>query len=365
MPEHVGEKRETIQEPGWPARRLKRWPIAVDWEPDVVKKRIGPIGYQKVVGTVRALYSDDALSPVLAGFQDYCFQQGAASNANPRDRAFFYDILTHDLTFFEGDQGRPIVEDLPIDPKIYDALPQMKGSYLDLYRVTHRSMLGGLMMSSLLTGEEVKAGTRMFKGPQVDDHVLGRLVKIGRGLFLDEPHLTVSEAVARGARAAALEEHKVIGARRPGLSLRGLLKVGGYHLYEETVGRSLIEELEQQLPSDLPFEPQVVRHRLRKARDLPALEALAGAKVVDTSPGGKPSIIMYDAFPDLPLPATLKEVMVSIEDREVLTVSFLGAAGAEKVRSISDAMPATAIADIELLSVLSVYRSLRHTIKGS
>ena len=365
MSEQGAEKRDAIQEPGWPARRLKRWPIAVDWEPEVLKKRIGPIGYQKVVGTVRALFSDRALSSVLEGFQDYCFQQGETSNANPRDRAFFYDVLTHDLTFFEGDKGRPIVDDLPIDPKIYDALPQMKGSHLDLFRVKRRSAFGGLTLVSLLTGEEAKAGTRLFKGPRVDERVLGRLVKIGRGLFLDDPHLSVSPPVAEAVVTAVLAEHAALSERRSGLSLKGLLKVGGYHLYEETVGRVLVEQLTKQLPSDLPFEPQVIRHRLRTGRDVPALESLAGAKVVDTGPGGKPAIIVIDAFPNTNLPPTLKEVMISIEEREVMTISFLGGAAAEQLRSICEAMPVSALEDRESLSVLSVYRSLRHTIKGT
>ncbi|PIW02602.1 MAG: hypothetical protein COW42_00760, partial [Deltaproteobacteria bacterium CG17_big_fil_post_rev_8_21_14_2_50_63_7] len=110
---------------------------------------------------------------------------------------------------------------------------------------------------------------------------------------------------------------------------------------------------------------QVIRHRLRTGRDVPALESLAGAKVVDTGPGGKPAIIVIDAFPNTNLPPTLKEVMISIEEREVMTISFLGGAAAEKLRSICEAMPASALEDRESLSVLSVYRSLRHTIKGS
>ncbi|PIV98987.1 MAG: hypothetical protein COW42_12550, partial [Deltaproteobacteria bacterium CG17_big_fil_post_rev_8_21_14_2_50_63_7] len=129
-------------------------------------------------------------------------------------------MLTHDLTFFEGDKGRPIVDDLPIDPKIYDALPQMKGSHLDLFRVKRRSAFGGLTLVSLLTGEEAKAGTRLFKGPRVDERVLGRLVKIGRGLFLDDPHLSVSPPVAEAVVTAVLAEHAALSERRSGLSLK-------------------------------------------------------------------------------------------------------------------------------------------------
>ena len=353
-----------MQEEGWPSRRLKRWPIAPNWEPQKPKKRISPLGYQKVVGAVRALFTDPALGEVVLGFQDYAFQQGGSSNANPRDRAFFFDILVHDMVFFKGDKGHPVLEDMPIEAKVYDALPHMEASYFDLYRVTSRGMLGGVELESVLTGTKLKAGVRVFKGPKQGECILGRVVRIGRGLFLDEPYLKIAETDLGAIKGRFNEELRVTGKRVKGLNAKGLLKVAAYHLYEECVGLEMARELRARLEGLARFAPTIARWRVRKRRQLPDLGRLEGAQVAEEDEESGASIVTIDLAPGADIHLNLRQAMVMLEERELICLTYLESGRAALWREIEALLPSSAIFEHEALTSTLLYRSLRHTLKA-
>lgn len=361
--EEAESRREETE--GWPARRLKGWPVAVDFGAVSEKlKRIRMMGYQKVVGSVQVLFTDDTMTQVLGRLQDYCFQQGAMTNANPRDRAFFMSCLAHDLVFFEGDQGRPIVDDMPLDEKIYDALPHMRASHYDLYRIERRSLLGRVEASSLLRDARVEYQAGPFGGARVGDWVLGRVVSLGRTRQMMDPWLKLSESHANAVKKVFEEELEACRERHAGLRAESLLKVAGYHLYEEVVARMLWDELEAQLPAGTALRPKMMTFTLAKRRDAPDLSKLSRARVAEEDEAGRASLVLVDLAPSSGIHRSVREAMVTIEGQEVIVVAFLAQGITELVGGLAESLPAGTARRDEALSPLEVYRSLRHTVKG-
>lgn len=353
---------DAIQAVGWPSRRMKQWPLEPDWVPEVPQKRIAMHGYQKVVGAVQAMFTDAALGETLVGLQDYCFQQGGVSNANPRDRAFFFDVLTHDLVFFRGDKGRPLIEDLPLDPKIYDALPHMRASFFDLYRVESRGIAGGAQVMSLLRGVRLKVGVRPLRGPRKGEVFLGRSVQIGRSAFIDDPILSVRDEWVEAIQGRFEEELEVTAVKHPQLTPHSLLKVAGYHLYEQIAALALIDELEGLIGNTLGLRPMIVRYRPRRSRELPDLGKLDGARIAERDVAGRPSTVLVDLAPEAVVHRSVREAMISVEEREVIVVAFIEQGAEALCARVEALMPRGVEARRERMTLDGVYRALRHVL---
>jgi len=318
-----------------------------------------------VVGAVRALFHDDAMTPVLAKLRDYCFQQGGlVSNANPRDQQVFEGCLTHDLVFFKGDQGRPIVDDLPIDPKAYNALPQMKASFVDLFKVTKRNVLGGMVGESRLTQRGAfKAGVSPLGGPRRGAWVLGRVVQVGRGLMLSDPYLTLDEGMAAEVTARFEEEYEETRAKHEGLTRTSLLKVAGYHVYEEAASRVLEAHWAKMLPEGMRLEPLLIEFKVRHRRQLPDLRALGRVRVVDETAEGKATLVMMDTLRGHggTLPRSLREAMISVEGDTVTVIGYVLPALEDVLGRVREALPKKVHERIQPLTRAGRYRALRHT----
>ena len=340
----------------WPSRRFKRWPLKEGWTPSTPEKRVGPVGYQKVVGSVQHLFTDATQAQVLTGLQDYCFQQGEVSNTNGRDRAWFIDILTHDLAFFEGDRERRIIEDMPLDPKVYDALPQMEASIIDLYRVDARGILGGLKVTSLLRGGvKLSGGGGLLKAPSKGSFVLGRFVQIGRGLMLDEPFLVIEDDLA-----ATLVEYEATRQLHPTLTRDSLLKVAGYHLYEEAVSRLVAQQIE--LPEGHHLDPLVIEWVVQQPRHLPDLSVIEGAKRVEADEAGRETMVTVALSPHGLVHRTLREAVISIDDRTLSLIAFIDRDREALIERLRSTLPKAVRERREPLSPRAIYRSLRHAL---
>jgi hypothetical protein len=358
----------------WPSARLTRWPISPTWAPPALPpKPAGLLAYQKTVGTIQALFQNTAsLSPTLARLLDYCFQQGGhENNANLRDRAFFSSCLAHDLICFCGDRDQPLLSNLPLNPSLYTALPQLEASHLDLYRVTSRSWLGRATFASLLrldpASQTLSGGVRPIVGPKRGALVLGRLCPISRSLLLDAPLLPLPEPIAAATQAHLALQYAAHQALHPTLSLSSFLKVAGYHLYEHAAALLLLRDLSDLLsPLSLSLRPRLIewstRGHQRSFRDAPLCD-LPHARLLDASPDGSSRMLSLPLSRSPRIHTTLRDALLSQDPSSLSLIAFIDPGQDPLVASIQALLPPSCSPTITDLDPNATYRALRHTIR--
>lgn len=368
---------EMKREASWPTLRLKQWPLALPWgvtggAAGGGSEAANPLVYQKTVGTLQNLFNNAAsLSAMRVNLLDFCFQQGGyESNANARDRAFFNDCLAHDLLFFRGDQGKTLLSGLPVDGKLYSALPQMEVSFIDIHYIEERGWLGGIKARSLLRDGEVieDGGVRMFKGPKRGEYILGRLVRIGRGKLLDAPLLRLTEAQAKAAQAHFQVELAAHQTKYPGLSAEALLKVAGYHLYEYAASMLLREELGAMLPNPIALRPRMIEWTIR-SHQRAAVEAnfgaLKGAKTLESSEDGAYLMLSLPLAKDTMIHASLRDALLTLDLQTLNLIAFIDPGQDDLISQIQTRLPPSLTPTITDLDPNAVYRSLRHVVRPS
>jgi hypothetical protein len=347
-----------MEEEGWPSRRFKRWPMDEELSLQPGRSGLGRLAYQKNLGTLTSIFVDPALAEVIARLRDYCFQQGELNNANARDRLFFEDTLAHDLVFFRGDQDRPLIDDIPIDRKVYKGLEHLHASHLDLFELVEKSWTGRVLLRSPLSERELSLRQVTFRHPG-EGHFIARARCYGRQYKLLGPRLPVAADLAA---EIAEEFERELGAHRSRFSRLNrvsLLKVAGYHLYESAAGRLLRRHLGERLPKGLVMRPLIERYKLSSRADFPAFEGLPEVSVEERTPSGRPTLLLAKLGHWPGTPSSLEELMVVVDGREVLVLGFLDE-DEQLRRSIAALMPKGSTCERGPLSAQAFYRALRH-----
>lgn len=348
----------------WPCVDLSAFPLADDWSDSIPYKHLTLLQYERHVGTFRSLYDSPSMQKTYAQLRDYCFCQGAVTNANAMDMEFFYAILASDLSFFKGHLGVEIQQAFPIDRKAYPGVGVMRATHFDLFEVKSTPILGFARLVSLTSDVSVVAFTSLSMAPKRGDIVFGRLVPIG---FLPrpmawqvvEPFDTIESQHQTTVLATFQSQYDAFCQKFPGTSKAAFLKIAAYHIYENIESHELCDVLNAQLVSfGERLSPRTFRFSFEDASEVFDLTKLPKAKCV-TQDG---MLVTVPVFDNTAVHETLREVIVSRDVNTVeITAFILHAADKWIVDVIEPLVEAKEVIRQTIeLDDNTTYRSLRH-----
>ena len=324
--------------------------------------RVWASQYERHVNTFSSLFHAPSLAKTYAQLKDYCFCQGAYSNANVIDMEFFNSILAQDLAFFKGHLGVEIQEAFSLDKEKYRAIPLMRASHFDFFEVESRSVFGFCRLRSHSTGEIITAYTSVETPPIPGELLFGRLLPVGclpllpRGRVL-EPFDTVSPDHEDEVLAAFQSQYDAFCQKFPGTSKAAFFKIAGYHVYELIQSCELQDNYRDILqPFDESLFPRIFRYTFERAEDIPDFKNLPEAKAVDGE------IYSVQILSNMSLHETIREAILS-KDGPVLEITvFLKKAADQFIQNTVEPWLAGTkpIRQTIELDHNAIYRALRH-----
>ncbi len=242
----------------WP--QLKTYPLNDNWTNTPPKYRIFSPGYARVVATLEQLCWQDAVAATIETLRAFCFQ--GYENTSHSDRQFYEHILTHDLLFFLGNQGHEIIDDLPIDPKLYDAISHMRSSHYDFYAVDPPNFWGRATLTSLTdTFEPRRINVKRSLLQRKPTIIYARLLRLNFAFTIVGPSLILktedTDHTLSTFEATYLSQQKHYGRQ---FSKQAFLKMNAYQLYESIRQERLIAEIKRDLDPDPGFDPVLLHY---------------------------------------------------------------------------------------------------------
>lgn len=349
----------------WPVSQLKNYPLDKHWTPDWPKKRASYVGYQKTMGSVRALAIQPEYEEMVGMLRNYCFQQGEEnSNASSDDREMFEDILANDFLFFVGDQDRELVQDFPLDPKAYDTFPHMKSSHFDFYRVERRGWFGAARLHSLTKDVTFNVKVPMINGPVAGEVIFGRVMSIGFSLRLTQCWIVVPSDIIDNVLRKFDEEFEAMKKKFSQLTKPAFLKIAAYHVYEYISGCMMIQRFEKGMPNGIDFSPTITDYVFRSPSAIPVLDKIPDARSLeDDEPNSQHNIVTLCISDKKSIDKTLREAIISREGKKLEIISFIEPKDfdfREKIEKMFGCPMSQVIRNQRKLDVNETYRSLRH-----
>lgn len=351
----------------WPCVELSQYPLDDEWTDSFNMKSMPQYRYIQVIQGTRSMFQSPELASTYAQFRNYAFQQGTFSNANPLDMEFFYSMLSHDYPFFIGHKKTEIQSGFNFSDKKYEGLGLLRASHFDLFRVEQAS-LGMTVLQSLTNPGIQRAFVSIKDRPKKGDVIFARLLPIGFLSKLNipsvvEPWDTVDPACVDKILAGFRRQHEAFCAKFPNTSTRAFMKICAYHFYELIQCHEFIPILNQKLACVSDFvHAKTVTYIFNDRSKMPKIVDIPGASPVMEN--GRPMTTLATAqiCSNKSVPQTLREAIISREDRTFEVTVFMHDAGEKFIAEVIEPAfkKAKTIQKTHILDDNELYRSLRH-----
>ena len=351
----------------WPCAGLSQYPLDHNWTDTFPNGNLPKYHYESIKSLVRSYFQTPAMAKTYAQLRNYAFQQGAYTNANTMDLDFFYHILVHDFAFFVGDKQAEIQSAFPIDNNKYKGLPYLKCSHFDLYHV-EKAAFGLAELRSLTDDSSVHAYTSLFSPVHKDEIVFARALPIGLmprsfAMPIVEPWDTVSPDYIDSILAVYQKQYIAFCDKFPGTSHRAFCKIAAYHIYELLQAQELRPILNEKLAKvqDI-LSARTYSFIFHHAKEMINLNDIPGAKDVTKETPQNPTLVTVPICSDKSVPQTLREAIVSRENKTLEITVFMKNAGETLVEGTIKPMieKFKTIPSVRILDDNEMYRSLRH-----
>ncbi len=351
----------------WPCTGLSHYPLDSHWTDTFPSGNLSKLHYENIKQMVRSMFQTPATAQTYAQLRNYAFQQGAYSNANRMDLEFFYNMLTHDYPFFIGDKQNEIQSAFNLNTNKYKGMPWLKCSHFDIYRV-EQAGFGLAQLQSLTNPGKVNAYISLFGGPHKDDIIFARVLPLGLlpqsfALSVVEPWDTVAPESIDNILSIYQKQYIAFCDKYPGTSHRAFCKIAAYHIYELLQAHELRPILNQKL-AHLPdiLSARTYSFIFHHKKDLIQLNSIPGAKEVTKDSPDDSSIVTVSICDDKTVPQTLREAIVSTDNKTIEITVFMKNAGEEFIEKVFKPLieKVKTIQSVHVLDDNEMYRSLRH-----
>ncbi len=351
----------------WPCLELKQYPLSSDWTDSFPMKRLSRYRYIHVINATRTFFQEKEMLETYAQFRQYSFVQGNVSNANAMDFEFFYSMLSHDYPFFLGHKQTEIQASFKIDSEKLQGMDILKSSHFDLYRV-EQARAGFARLQSLTNPGILTGFVSLTERPKAGDVIFGRLMPVGlipRALAFSfvEPWDTVDPSHVEGILETFRRQYEAFKEKFPETTTRAFMKICGYHFYEAIQARELIPFLNEKL-KHLKDEVEVktVSYIFTDPGLMPKLAEIEGMNVINDGKKGTTWLGTIGVCEDRHVPETLREAIVTKEDRTIEVTLFMRDAGRNFLQEVFEPKfkKAKTIRKEHVHDENETYRSLRH-----
>jgi hypothetical protein len=351
----------------WPCAELSQYPLDSHWTDVFPASNLPKLHYENIKQMVRSLFQTPAMAKTYAQLRNYAFQQGAYSNANRMDLEFFYNILTHDYPFFVGDKQNEIQSSFSLNTKKYKGMPWLKCSHFDIYRV-EQAAFGLAQLQSLTNDSKVNAYISLFGGPHKDDIIFARTLPIGImpqsfAISVVEPWDTISPDYIDNILSTYQRQYIAFCDKFPNTSHKAFCKIAAYHIYELLQAYELRPILNQKL-AHIPdiISARTYAFTFHHKKEMIRLPDIPEAKEVDKDSKDAPSLVTVPICKDKSVPQTLREAIISSENKTIEITVFMKTAGEEFIEKTFKPLieKYKTIQSIHILDDNEMYRSLRH-----
>ena len=351
----------------WPCTEFAQYPIDANWNDTYPQASLSRYRYTHILNATRSFFLKPELSETYHQLRNYAFQQGAFSNANALDLEFFYSALSHDYPFFLGHKQAEIHTAFHLDANKYQGMDYLKASHFDIYRV-ERALLGFAALQSLTNPSIQPAFVSFMEMPHVGDIIFARLIPIGlipRALAFSvvEPWDTVDPKYIDDILATFRKQFEAFQAKFPDTTTRAFMKIAAYHVYESIQAKELIPHLNQKLKAVNDFlQARTVSYIFTDRAKMPKLTDIPGAKLVKDGTEDIPNLATAPICEDKAIPETLREAIISREDRTLEVTLFMHDHGDKFIQETLEPCfkKAKTIEHRHILDDNETYRALRH-----
>lgn len=351
----------------WPCCELSTYPLDSHWTDTFPMSKISRLRYMHIINATRSFFLTPELSDTYAQLRNYAFQQGRFSNANVMDMDFFYSMLTHDYPFFLGHKQNEIHSAFKIDEKKYQGMPLLKASHFDLFRV-EKSFLGFAQLQSLTNPGIVNAFISLSERPRIGDILFARLMPVGHiprafAFSAVEPWDNVNPEYVDKILPIFKRQHEAFCAKFPNTSTRAFMKIAAYHFYELIQYFELIPMLNQKMAHlNDKIYARTFSWIFPDPSKMPKLAEIPGAEAVEQGQDKNPTLVTVPICDDKKVPQTLREAIVSRDNKTLEVTVFMQDAGNRFVESVLKPgfKKTKPIEKIRILDENETYRALRH-----
>lgn len=351
----------------WPCNDLTQYPLDEHWTDTFPQIHLPRWRYEYIQSATRRMFQQPEMNSTYAFFRNYAFQQGNLSNANMLDMEFFYNVLSHDYPFFLGHKRTEIQADVNFSDKKYEGLGVFRASHFDLYRV-EQSAPGFATLQSMTNPGNTRAFVPVTERPHKGDYIFARLMPIGivRRMMAPsvlEPWDTVDPRHVDAILAVFRRQYEAFCNKFPETSTRAFMKICAYHFYELIQAHELIPILNDRLGAVSDFvHAQTVSYTFTDVSKMPRLASIPGAKLVKEDGKEIATLATVPICTEKCIPETLREAIVSRDNRTLEVTMFMHDAGEKFLREVFEPLfkKAKIIQKIHVLDDNETYRSLRH-----
>lgn len=351
----------------WPCTSLATYPLDENWTDTFPVEPLSRYHYIHIKNVTHSFFLNTSLAQTYAQLRDYAFQQGNLSNANPLDMEFFHSILTHDFPFFLGHKKTEIQAAFDSSASKYQGMPHLKSSHFDLWRV-EKASLGFAQLQSLTNPGKVSAFVSLTERPKVGDILFARLMPIGLLGKLTcqsvvEPWDTVLPQHVDGILNVFQKQFDAFKAKFPNATTRAFMKIAAYHFYELIQSKELMPALNEKLaPVHDTVYAQTMSFIFPDMKSMPKLTDIPGVKILKDENGETLNLATAAICKDHSVPQTLREAIISREDRTLEVSTFMKNAADTFVNETLEPLfgKTKVIRKTHRLDENETYRALRH-----
>ena len=351
----------------WPCTTLAQYPLTDDWTDTFPLEPLSRHHYLHISNITHTFFLEPSLADTYALLRDYAFQQGNLSNANPLDMEFFRSMLAHDYPFFLGHKKTEIQSAFNLSNKKYQGMPHLKCSHFDLWRVEN-AVLGFAQLQSLTNPGKSTAFVSFTERPKKGDIIFARLMPIGilaRAMHYTvvEPWDTVMPEYVDSILAVFQRQFHAFKAKFPNATTRAFMKIAAYHFYELIQSKELIPILNKKLA---PIKDTVYAQNMSfifpDIKCMPKFSDIPGAKQLKDEEGHWINLATVPICEDNTIPETLREAIISRENRTLEVTTFMKNAAEQFVTQTLEPRfgKAKVIRKNHVLDENETYRALRH-----
>ncbi|MBO5753430.1 MAG: hypothetical protein J6S69_07035 [Proteobacteria bacterium] len=351
----------------WPCTSLSQYPLSEDWTDTFPAESLSRYHYIHIKNVTHTFFLEPTMTKTYAMLRDYAFQQGDMSNANPLDMEFFHNILTHDYPFFMGHKKTEIQSAFDLSAKKFQGMGHLKSSHFDLWRVENAT-LGFAQLQSLTNPGKINAFVSLTEMPKKGDILFARTLPIGLlGQIMMhtvvEPWDTVMPEHVDSILATFQMQFNAFKNKFPHTTSRAFMKIAAYHFYELIQSKDLIPILNDKLK---PVKDTVLAQNISfifpDIKAMPKLSDIPGAKRLKDEDGNWLDLATASICEDLSVPETLREAIISKENRTLEVTMFMKDAAEAYITQTLEPLfgKAKVIRKTHLLDDNETYRALRH-----